>query len=71
MELSEGEEKENLDNYDNINDTKSKEEFQEIKNNGIEIPLNPPLKSIKINKKNKHGERYQIYPTSIFLRSVL
>ena len=31
LELSEGEEKEKSDNYDNINDTKSKEEFQEIK----------------------------------------
>ena len=36
-------------------DTKETEEFQEIKNNGIEVPLNPPSKSIKIIKKDKHG----------------
>ena len=55
IEQSEGKEKENSDNNDNIDDTKETEEFQEIKNNGIEVPLNPPSKSIKIIKKDKHG----------------
>ena len=55
IEQSEGKEKENSDNNDNIDDTKETEEFQEIKNNGIEVPLNPQSKSIKIIKKDKHG----------------
>ena len=50
------ENKENLEENININDKKEKEETQEILNNGIEVPHNTPSKSIKILKKDKHGE---------------
>ena len=39
-----------VDNIENPNDV------QEIINNGIEVPSNTPSKSIKILKKDKHGE---------------
>ena len=55
IETTEAEEKENSDNNDNVNDIKLTEESQEIKNNGIEVPSNPPSKSIKIIKKDRHG----------------
>ena len=50
------ENKENLEENININDKKEKQETQEIINNGIEVPHNTPSKSIKILKKDKHGE---------------
>lgn len=50
------ENKENSEENININDKKEKQETQEIINNGIEVPHNTPSKSIKILKKDKHGE---------------
>ena len=56
MELSNEENTENMDNTNNTKDSTEKEEPQEILNNGIEVPLNTPSKSIKILKKDKHGD---------------
>ena len=55
LDVSNKEKTQNSKEYNNINDIK-KEEPQEMKNNGIEIPNNIPSKSIKILKKDKHGE---------------
>jgi len=56
MKSSNEENPENLDDKNNIKDSNEKEEPQEILNNGIEVPLNTPSKSIKILKKDKHGD---------------
>ena len=55
LDVSNKEKTQNSKEYNNINDIK-KEEPQEMQNNGIEIPNNIPSKSIKILKKDKHGE---------------
>jgi Ras-related protein Rab-11A len=46
----------NIQNEENIEENNDKDNigFQEILNNGIEIPNNTPSKSIKILKKDKH-----------------
>ena len=56
MKSSNEEKPENMDNTNNTKDSTEKEEAQEILNNGIEVPLNTPSKSIKILKKDKHGD---------------
>ena len=56
MKSSNEEKPENMDNTNNTKDSTEKEEPQEILNNGIEVPLNTPSKSIKILKKDKHGD---------------
>ena len=50
------ENKENSENNNIFNEQNESKESQEIINNGIEIPKNTPSKSIKIIKKDKHGE---------------
>ena len=40
----------------NTNIIENNEDYQEIINNGIEVPKNTPSNSIKILKKDKHGE---------------
>jgi len=56
MKSSNEENPENFDNKNNTKDSNEKDEPQEILNNGIEVPLNTPSKSIKILKKDKHGD---------------
>ena len=56
MKSSNEENPENLEDKNNTKDSTEKEEPQEILNNGIEVPLNTPSKSIKILKKDKHGD---------------
>ena len=56
MKLSNEENKENFDDNNNTQNPNEKAEPQEILNNGIEVPINTPSKSIKILKKDKHGE---------------
>lgn len=53
---SNDENKENSESNNNFNEQNESKESQEIINNGIEIPKNTPSKSIKIIKKDKHGE---------------
>ena len=48
--------RENSKDNNDTNDTIEKDEPQEILNNGIEVPKNTPSRSIKIIKKDKHGE---------------
>ena len=56
MKSSNEENKENFDDNNNTQNPNEKAEPQEILNNGIEVPINTPSKSIKILKKDKHGE---------------
>ena len=56
VESSNIENKENLEDNNTSEDIKEDNIPQEIINNGIEIPRNTPSKSIKIIKKDKHGE---------------
>ena len=56
VESSNIENKENSEDNNTSEDIKEDNISQEIINNGIEIPRNTPSKSIKIIKKDKHGE---------------